>query len=372
MPTPSTIHRELQIGPVSIGFPVVQAALSGYSDMAMRVVSRRQGAAYALCEVVLDKLVLQAGRKTWRRFMQIHPEEHPVGGQLMGNDPDEFAAAARELVHAGFDVIDINFGCPVRKVLGRCRGGFLLGQPDRALQIVRRVREVVPAGLPVTVKMRRGVDDSPTSREQFFQILSGAFHEGIAAATVHGRTVQQRYVGPSRWEFLREVKERFADRTIIGSGDLFDAQACVDMLANTGIDGVSVARGAIGNPWIFSQVKALLHGEPLPLPPSLFEQRAVIEEHYRLARHIYGDSLFGRQMRKFGIKYARCHPQPLAVRDAFIRVKHTEELERVLETYYREDLPGKFPDIQAECNDQPEEDCLDDSPMASGKGCPRR
>ena len=166
----------------------------------------------------------------------------------MGADPEVFAPAALRLVESGFDVIDINFGCPVKKVLGRCRGGFHLSQPAVALEIVRRVRDAVPVAVPVTVKMRRGIDDSRESRDKFLEIFEGAFALGIAAITVHGRTVTQRYDGPSRWEFLREIKEIAGERVVLGSGDLFSAQACLDMIRYTGVNGVTVARGAIGNP----------------------------------------------------------------------------------------------------------------------------
>ncbi len=185
----------LKIGPVPIGFPVIQGALSGYSDLAMRVIARRLGASYTMCEVVLDQFVLAGGKKLQRRW-QIADEEHPVGGQLMGSDPAEFAVAARELAAAGFDVIDINFGCPVKKVLGRCRGGYHLSQPHVALEIVSRVREAVPPHIPVTVKMRRGIDDTAAAREDFFTIFDGAFARGIAAIAVHGRTVEQRVRRP--------------------------------------------------------------------------------------------------------------------------------------------------------------------------------
>lgn len=345
--------RPLKIGNVEIGFPVVQAALSGYSDMAMRVIARRLGASYALCEVVLDRLILEAGKKTRRRFMQLREEEQPVGGQLMGSDPQQFGSAAAELSAAGFDVVDINFGCPVKKVLGRCRGGFLLSQPETALEIVSRVREAVPPEKPVTVKMRRGLDDSQQSRDNFFAIFDGAFARGVAAITVHGRTVRQRYVGPSRWEFLREVKQHAGSRTVLGSGDLFTAQDCLEMLSQTGVDGATVARGAIGNPWIFSQARAMASGLPLPAPPSLHEQREVIREHYRLATEIYGPDLCGRQMRKFGIKYSRLHPQAQQARDAFIAVRRSEDWPAVLDRWYAEDLPGRYPaldeDLETNC-----------------------
>jgi len=347
----------LRIGNVDIGFPVVQAALSGYSDWAMRLIARRLGASYALCEVVLDRLVLTAGKKNRQRFLHVCAEEHPVGGQLMGSDPTEFASAAAALSLAGYDVIDINFGCPVKKVLGRCRGGFLLSQPEIALEIVSRVRASVPPEKPVTVKMRRGLDDSPESCDKFFEIFDGAFARGVAAVTVHGRTVAQRYVGPSRWEFLREVKQHAGSRTVLGSGDLFTAQDCLDMIAQTGVDGVTVARGAIGNPWIFSQARALAAGLPLPPPPSLHQQREVIREHYRLAEQIYGPQACGRQMRKFGIKYSRLHPDSPTVRDAFIAVHRPEEWPTVLERFYREDLPGCYPPAGPEGDASPDADC---------------
>jgi nifR3 family TIM-barrel protein len=336
----------LSLGNVSIGFPVVQAALSGYSDWAMRVIARRLGAPYTLCEVVLDQLVLQGGRKT-RRYLRVSDEEHPVGGQLMGSDPEQFGPAAAELA-AGFDVIDINFGCPVKKVLGRCRGGYLLGQPATALEIVSRVREAVPPHIPVTLKMRRGLDDSPQSRDNFFTIFDGAFERGAAAITVHGRTVQQRYIGPSRWEFLREVKQHAPSRIVLGSGDLFTARDCLEMMVQTGVDGVTAARGAIGNPWIFQQARALAAGLPLPDPPRLHEQREVIREHYALAAEIYGGEQAGRHMRKFGIKYSQLHPHSREVREAFIAVRRPEEWHAVLDRWYAEDLPGRYPEPATE------------------------
>jgi nifR3 family TIM-barrel protein len=337
----------LHLGSVPIDFPVVQAALSGYSDWAMRVIARRLGAPYTLCEVMLDKLVLQGGRKT-RRYLRTSDEEHPVGGQLMGANPEEFGPAAALLASTGFDVIDINFGCPVKKVLGRCRGGYLLSQPAIALEIVSRVRDAVPPQVPVTVKMRRGLDDTPQSRDNFFTIFDGAFERGVAAITVHGRTVQQRYVGPSRWEFLAEVKRHAPHRTVLGSGDLFTAADCLAMMGQTGVDGVTAARGAIGNPWIFQQARALAAGLPLPEPPSLFEQREVIREHYRLAEELYGGEQCGRHMRKFGIKYAQLHPQAVEVRAAFIAVRQPHDWHAVLDRWYAEDLPGRHPEPAAD------------------------
>ncbi|QDU06875.1 tRNA dihydrouridine synthase [Gimesia aquarii] len=339
-----------QITPVSLGSyqlesPLFQAALSGYSDYPMRVIAAKLGAAYTLCEVMIDRMIVQSKQGKQHAMMYCHQDEFPVGGQLMGSEPEEFGPAAQRLVEAGFDVIDINFGCPVKKVMSRCRGGYHLGQPEVALEIVSRVRDVVPDHIPVTLKMRRGIDDTAESEDNFFRIFDGAYERGLAAITVHGRTVHQKYVGPSNWEFLKKVKQHAGTKTVIGSGDLFSPQACIDMLRVTQVDGVSIARGAIGNPWIFEQTAELLKGQ-LISPPDIYEQRAVITEHFEIARDFYGEKKVCNTMRKFGIFYSELHPQRTAVRDAFIAVKTAEQWLKVLEQWYGNNSPGEFPPVK--------------------------
>jgi len=323
----------LSIGSLQLDGRFVQAALSGYSDLPMRRLARRYGAPYTLNEVVLDKIVIQRGRKQ-RQILDVPADDHPVGGQLMGSNPEDFGEAAAGMAQAGYDVIDVNFGCPVKKVVGRCRGGFLLSQPGVALDILRRVYDAVGRSRPVTVKMRRGMDDSAESDKSFFTILDGAFEIGLAAVTVHGRTVRQRYVGPSDWTFLERVKRHVGERTVLGSGDLFSAECCVRMIRETGVDGVTIARGCIGNPWIFPECRALWDGGDLPPPPSLESQRDAIAWHWNEALRFYGERLAPRIMRKFGIKYTELHPASRRVRDAFIAVKTPAEFERVLDTWY--------------------------------------
>lgn len=332
------------IGDVSIGFPVVQAALSGYSDLPMRVIARRHGATYTVCEVMLDQFLLSlTKRERTRHFLDIADEEHPVGGQLMGAEPEQFSLGAMKLVEAGFDIIDVNFGCPVKKVLGRCRGGFHLSQPAVAIEILKRTRDMVPDSIPVTVKMRRGIDDTDQAREQFFEILEGAIDAGLAAATVHGRTVVQRYIGPSRWSFLREVKQHVGDRLkILGSGDLFSPEDSLRMMAETGIDGVTVARGAIGNPWIFAQTRTLAETGQLPAAPTLHQQAAVMREHFRLCEQTYTETRAPLLMRKFCIKYSQCHPDYENVRLSFGRLRTREEFESAMEQHYAVDGPGRY------------------------------
>lgn len=325
----------LRIGPYQFDFPVVQAALSGYSDAPMRLVARSFGCPYAVHEVVLDKLVLQRGRLQ-REIFHIPPEDHPVGGQLMGAEPVMFGEAAAVMAARGYDVIDINFGCPVRKVLGRCRGGFLLSEPRTAIEIVHRVRDAVPPQIPVTVKMRRGIDDSPESERRFFEIFDAALAAGVAAFTIHGRTVEQRYVGPSRWEFLERLRRYAPGVTLLGSGDLFTAEDVRRMLEQTGVDGVTVARGAIGNPWIFAEARALLRDEPLSPPPSVAEQGTVILRHFELCEALHGRDA-SRIMRKFGIKYSELHPYHEQVKRAFIHAADRAAWMRVLDEFYDAD-----------------------------------
>ena len=296
-------------------FPVIQAALSGYSDAPMRQISRECGAEFTLCEVFLDQFVVHVSRgKKSKFYLALDENDHPTGAQLMGSEPDMFVAAAKRLVECGFDLIDLNFACPVKKVLGRCRGGSLMTDPQAALEIVARVRASIPPHIPLTIKLRKGFDDSSLSEDRFFEILDGAFARGIAAATVHGRTVLQRYTGLSDWEFLGRVKRHAGFRVILGSGDLFDAEIVVRRMRETGVDGVALARGIIGNPWLFGQVRAALVAAPMPPPPTLAEQAAVILRHYDLAETLYGAHRSASDMRKFGVYYAQLHPNEIAVR----------------------------------------------------------
>ena len=333
----------LCIGSLQLEVPFVQAALAGYSDLPMRRIARQCGAPYALHEVVLDRLITQPG-KLRRKLLAVEPDDHPVGGQLMGSDPEDFAAAGALMAASGFDVIDINIACPVRKVLGRGRGGFLLSDPPTAIEIIRAVRRAVPAETPVTVKMRRGADDSPESERAFFRIFDAALEIGVAAIAVHARTVRQRYVGPSDWGFLARVKRHAGGAVVLGSGDLFTAQDIVRMFEQTGVDGVMVARGCIGNPWIFREARTLLAGQPLPEPPTVAEQGRLIRTHFDLTVALYGEKLAPRRMRKFGIKYSELHPSGTDVRDAFVNTQGRDDWLAVLDKWYdpqRDWPPGR-------------------------------
>lgn len=325
--------KPFNIGPFRMDFPVVLSALAGYSDLPYRLICRRLGAPYCVTEMLLDRLLVTKGKHR-ARSLRLTGEDHPVAGQLLGSDRAVMTEAAGELSRSGFDVIDLNFACPVRKALARKRGGYLMSRPDQAIQIVRAVTEAVEK--PVTLKLRRAFLEADKANDAFWRIAEGAFDAGAAAVCVHARSVQARYAGPADWEFLAAVKRHFADRTIIGSGDVLRPADVLRMLDETSVDAVAVARGALGNPWFFRQTADLAAGRE-PYRPALAEQRELLAGHFRDACDLYGPDRGPKIMRKFGIKYARLHPRPKDLRVAFCGVKRPDDWQAVLDKFYGDD-----------------------------------
>lgn len=361
--------------------PFVQAGLAGYSDAAMRIVARRHGCPMCVTEALLDRTLLAGGRGFAKADLgELHDnipggeEDHPLVGQIMGSEPDEMAAAALKMIEQGrrppahyrtlaygkkrltaeaaergwggaaeaapdplgFGAIDVNLACPVKKISRKARGGHWLAHPDGAIEILRAVREALPPHIPTTVKLRRAFDDPPEYERAFFRIFDAAYELGYSWATVHARTVQQKYIGPSRWTFLRDLVASRPDRVILGSGDVWTVHDIFRMMAYTGVHAVSVARGCIGNPWIFRQARDMMAGLP-PRAPTIAEQRDALRQHFELSVAVNGESLAGRLMRKFGIRFAEHHPRSEEVRVRFIRVNTTEDWLSVLDEFYRDD-----------------------------------
>jgi tRNA-dihydrouridine synthase B len=373
------------IGHIQLATPFCQAGLAGYSDRAMRVVARRRGCPYAVTESLLDVILLSGGQGL-RKSIDINDEDHPVAGQIIGSDPDAMARAAQILASAGYDVIDLNFACPVKKIKAKSRGGHMLLDADRAIAVLNAARDRLPPHVPMTLSLRRGFDDTAESEDRFYQIVESAWAAGYAAVRVHARTVEQKYLGQARWSFLREVKQRYPEKTILGSGDLFTAEDAVRMLRETGVDMAWIARGAIGNPWIFQHAAVLLaaggdvgdvwsgdvgsgdvaigdstphaprphaprirspHTPPGLTPPTIHEQREALAEHFGIAMQIHGEQLAGRRMRKMGIKYSRFHPQAEQVKRDFIEVRSLRDWNATLDKWYDSDGPGVWPSPNA-------------------------
>ena len=327
------------IGNVQIDAPFFQAGLAGYSDAAMRLVARRHGAPYCVTEAMLDVFLLNGGKGL--AAAELDERDHPIAGQLMGSHPDQIAQAARILVGLGYDVIDINLACPVKKIRRRCRGGHLLEAPLEAIAILDAVRQAVGDDRPCTVKLRRGTDDSPQAEANFHRIFQSVIELGYAGAVVHGRTVDQKYIGPSRWSFLSDLVRQYGGEqgfVIGGSGDIYEAGDVAAMLRQTGVALVSVARGCIGNPWIFQQIASLLAGdhEAARRGPTIAEQRQVLLAHFEHSVKLYGEKKASMMMRKFGIKFSRQHPQTDEVSRSFIAVKSLDDWRGVLDRHYSE------------------------------------
>ncbi len=237
-----------------------------------------------------------------------------------------------------FEVIDVNLACPVKKIEKKSRGGHWLTDPAGAIEILEAVRDALPASVVCTVKMRRSFDDTPEMVENFHTIFNAAYRMGYAWATVHARTVEQKYVGPSRWTFLKDLRERHPDKVFFGSGDVWNAEDIFRMIAYAGVSGVSVARGCIGNPWLFRQAREMMAGRA-PTRPTIAEQREVLKDHFALSlavtrRFRHGEDATSRNMRKFAIRFAQHHPRCEDVRKRFIAVSSTAEWMRVLEEWY--------------------------------------
>jgi tRNA-dihydrouridine synthase B len=324
----------LKIGNVKLDTPVLQASLSGYSDRAMRTMARRFGCQLTFSGVMLDKSVC------YKPFLEkvcnkIRDEEHPIGGQLLGTEAKTMAQAAGNLYDAGYDIVDLNFACPAPKVLRRGRGGAMLGNPGKIIEIFRAVRNAVKC--PVMMKLRIGVDDSEGSREDFLRICSDAAAEGVDALIVHGRTTNQYFRGKADWNIVAELKKQYPQMIILGSGDLFEAENIVSKLKTSGINGAAIARGAIGKPWIFRQIKELLEGR-LPAEkiyqPDIKEQGQIILEHFSLLKEIYEAKKNVWYFRKFLSHYGRSHNEPGKVRRELVMAKDEEALLAAIKKWY--------------------------------------
>ena len=346
----------MRIGSIELRRPFCQAGLAGYSDRAMRIVARRRGCSYAVTEAMLDTVMLMGGRGL-ANAIDTSDEDHPVAGQIIGSEPSTMAPAARLMHDAGFDVVDLNFACPVKKIKNKARGGHMLRDVPRGHAILRAVRKMLPDAT-LTVSLRRAFDDAPESKDALFELIDEMWQLGYAAVRVHGRTVEQKYAGRADWSILRELKRRYPDRTIVGSGDVFTAEDAVRMLRETGVDVVWIARGAIGNPWIFEQASRLMEGRPID-PPTIAQQREALREHFELAMEVHGEELAGRRMRKMGIKYARWHPDARAVKQAFISTASLRDWNRVIDHHYSAEGPGVWP----------AEDAVDEVNAAGADGC---
>ncbi len=283
--------KTLQIGNVTLQNNLILAPMAGVTDLPFRMLCKEQGAGLICMEMVSAKAILYRNKNT-KELLTIDPEERPVALQLFGSDPDVISEIARQIEALPFDILDLNMGCPVPKVVGNGDGSALMKQPLLAGKIIEQTVRAIRK--PVTVKIRKGFDDAHINAPQIAHI---AQESGAAAVAVHGRTREQFYSGKADWDIIRQVKEAVSI-PVIGNGDLLSGEDVRNMYRQTGCDGFMIGRGAQGNPWIFRQILHFLEtGEALPKPPV----KEVIETMLRHARMLIaykGEHTGIREMRK--------------------------------------------------------------------------
>ena len=321
----------LKLGNLKLALPFIQAPLSGYSDYAMRKLAAEHGAPLTFAGVMLAKSAAHP-KIIIKPSFRPHEDEHPVGAQILGDEADICVKAAIALAGAGFDILDLNFACPAPKVLRRSRGGAMLDYPEKIIDTYKQVRDAI--SMPLTVKLRIGVTDSEESREKYWQAVEGICEHGVDAMMVHGRSVSQKYRGHADWQILAETKRRFSGTTILGSGDIFHAQTAVEMMTEAKIDGLVVARGAIGNPWIFRDLKAIFENRTPPETPPLDEQKEIVMRHYNLVNELYGKGKPVAYMRKFMANYCKLHPERKKAQKSFMAASTHEQFIAAIAQWY--------------------------------------
>lgn len=321
----------LKFGPIQLDMPFIQAPLAGYTDHPMRILAKRFGCPLTFTGVMLDKIALHHKALKKMKFLPMD-NEHPVGAQVLGDESEVMAQAAKKFIEVGYDLIDLNFACPAPKVLRRERGGHLMRKPQFIRETFLRTRELVDT--PVFMKIRIGYDKSPAAEEDFWTICENAATDGVDMLAIHGRTVVQKYRGKSDWTRIAEAKKRFPNLTIFGSGDILSPETAVQRLGETGIDGIIVARGAIGNPWIFQEIRARWNGNENPTPPSLAEQGQVMLEHFELVSATRPERKAVPYFRKFTAGYCKRHPDRKKTLLALMACKTADAVIETIKTCY--------------------------------------
>ncbi|MFC1686545.1 tRNA dihydrouridine synthase DusB [Patescibacteria group bacterium] len=298
------------------------APIAGYTDQAMRQICKKFGADLVFTEMISVNAVVHSN-KTTQKLLKYSEKERPIVVQLFGNDPEYFAKAVKIVEKLGFDGIDINMGCPARKVFNNQSGVGLLKNKKLALEIVKST--VKATKLPVSVKTRPGINDS----KGFLEFAKDLEKAGIKALSIHGRTYKQGFVGEVDWDLIGEVK-RELKITVIGNGGIDNPKEAKKCLEKSKVDGLMIARGAIGNPWIFDEIKDFLKTGNLPKPKSSEERFKMMLEHAKLMVKLKGEKRGMQEMRKHFVKYVHGLPKAREMREKLVRVSSLEELEKLL------------------------------------------
>lgn len=316
--------QSLQIGNVTLKNQLVLGPMAGVTDLPFRLLCAEQGAGLLCMEMVSAKAILYKNKNT-EELLSIDEREHPVSLQLFGSDPDIMAQIAHQIEERPFDILDINMGCPVPKVVNNGDGSALMKNPVLAGKIIEKTVNAVKK--PVTVKIRKGFDDEHINAVEMAHI---AEESGAAAIAVHGRTREQYYSGNADWEIIRKVKEAVSI-PVIGNGDLTCAKDVEKMAEETGCDGFMIGRGVQGNPWLFHQILHYFEtGEELK-KPSFEEVTQMLLRHAAMQLEFKGEYTGIREIRKHAAWYTAGYKNSSKLRGRINEVENYEQLKALFE-----------------------------------------
>ena len=315
--------KQLKIGNVLLENSYVLGPMAGVTDLPFRLLCKEQGAGLLCMEMVSAKGIFYNNKNT-ESLLQIHPKEVPVSLQLFGSDPKIVSEMAKRIEERPFSILDINMGCPVPKVVRNGEGSALMKNPKLVYELVSATVKAIKK--PVTVKIRKGFDDEHVNAVEIAKIIEEA---GAAAVAVHGRTREQYYSGKADWEIIRQVKEAVSI-PVIGNGDVTSGEQAIAMRKQTGCDGVMIARGAQGNPWLFSELLEYEKTGKLPDRPDVEEIKKTMLRHAKLQIEYKGDFTGIREMRKHVAWYTKGLHGAARLRDQINQVESYAELENLL------------------------------------------
>lgn len=315
---------KLRLGEQLLDSNIILAPMAGVTDLPFRLLCHEQGAGMAVTEMVSAKAILYKNKNT-KELMAVDPAEGPVAVQLFGSDPEIMAEIAAQIEDGPFAAIDVNMGCPVPKIVNNGEGSALMKDIKLAEKILTSIVKAVKK--PVTVKFRKGFNDQCVNAVEFARMAESS---GVSWVAVHGRTREQYYSGTADWEVIRQVKEA-VKIPVIGNGDIFHAQDAARMLEETGCDGVMVARGAKGNPWIFREIYQYLETGQAAPRPSVEEIREMILRHGRMLAEYKGENVAMREMRSHMAWYTKGMKHSASLRCEINQVETLEGLAALLD-----------------------------------------